>query len=168
MKQFKQILVAFDGSPDSMKALEVAETFVKNNDSVLTVGYVMERPPSGPVGGPVPSTGNQYSETGTFMSAEPVVPHHVDSVNDGNIAQEDDLPEKMFDRAKNKLARNINVSYESLYGKPDEALTDFATANDIDLIIIGNRGFSGIKKLFMGSVSQKVTNHAECAVMVVK
>lgn len=169
MKQFKQILVAFDGSPDSMKALEVAESFAKNNDSVLTVGFVMERPPSGPVGGAVPSNGNPYSEESRpFMSSEPVVPHNVDAVDDGNITQGEDLPEKMFDRAKNKLTRNLPVNYESLYGKPDEALTTFATANDIDLIIIGNRGVSGIKKLFMGSVSQKVTNHAECAVLVVK
>ena len=170
MKQFKHILVAFDGSPDSMQALEVAESFAKNNDSVLTIGFVMERPSVGPVGGAaVPSTGNPYSEEArTFMSPEPVVPHNVDAVDDGNMTQGEDLPDRMFDRAKNKLARNINVNYEAMYGKPDEALTDYATANDIDLIIIGNRGLSGIKKMIMGSVSQKVTNHAECAVLVIK
>ncbi|MDY0404190.1 universal stress protein [Virgibacillus sp. 179-BFC.A HS] len=42
MKRFKNILVAFDGSPDSVQALEAAETLAKDQQSHLTVAYVHE------------------------------------------------------------------------------------------------------------------------------
>ncbi|WP_240452417.1 universal stress protein [Virgibacillus sp. YIM 98842] len=53
-------------------------------------------------------------------------------------------------------------------GKPAAELIKYADENKVDLIVIGNRGLSGIKKFFMGSVSQKVTNDAPCAVFVMK
>src|SRR5690625_3556657 len=42
MIQIKQILVAFDGSEHSLKALEHAKIITKNNDAQLTVVYVLE------------------------------------------------------------------------------------------------------------------------------
>ena len=39
---------------------------------------------------------------------------------------------------------------------------------DVDIIIIGSRGVSGIKRLFTGSISDKVSKHAACPVMIVR
>jgi nucleotide-binding universal stress UspA family protein len=37
-----------------------------------------------------------------------------------------------------------------------------------DLIVIGSRGLSGMKRLLMGSVSESVVRHAHCPVLVVR
>lgn len=48
------------------------------------------------------------------------------------------------------------------------AITDVAREKKADLIILGSRGLSEVKGLLLGSVSNKVVQHAECPVLVVK
>jgi nucleotide-binding universal stress UspA family protein len=43
-----------------------------------------------------------------------------------------------------------------MHGEPSEEITRFAKDNEIDTIVMGNRGLSGVKRLLQGSVSQKV------------
>ena len=49
-----------------------------------------------------------------------------------------------------------------------ETITDMATGEKIDLIVMGTRGLGGFKKLLMGSVSSGVVLHAPCNVLVIK
>lgn len=49
-----------------------------------------------------------------------------------------------------------------------EAITHYALANDVDLIILGTRGLTGFRKLIVGSVSSGVVAHAHCPVLIVK
>jgi len=53
--------------------------------------------------------------------------------------------------------------------KPADALIDIAEKHDADLIVVGNRGHGAGTRLFLGSVSTKVVQHAhhKCAVLVV-
>ena len=55
-----------------------------------------------------------------------------------------------------------------LMGDPAEKIVEYAKANGIDMIVIGNRGLGAVKMLFMGSVSNKVCNLAECTCVTVK
>src|SRR4029078_2394944 len=48
------------------------------------------------------------------------------------------------------------------------AIVQYAKNKEVDLIVIGTRGRSGLKKLLLGSVASGVITYAECAVMVVK
>ena len=48
------------------------------------------------------------------------------------------------------------------------AIVEYAKNKDVDLIVIGTRGRSGFKKLFLGSVASGVVTNAACPVMVVK
>ena len=48
------------------------------------------------------------------------------------------------------------------------AVVEYAEEHNIDLIVIGTRGRSGLKKLLLGSVASGVITDAECPVMVVK
>jgi nucleotide-binding universal stress UspA family protein len=43
-----------------------------------------------------------------------------------------------------------------------------ARARGVDLIVIGTRGLSGLKHLLLGSVAERVVQHAPCAVLTVK
>jgi nucleotide-binding universal stress UspA family protein len=50
----------------------------------------------------------------------------------------------------------------------DGTIVEYAESHDIDLIILGTKGRSGIKKLLLGSVATGVVKYATCTVMVVK
>jgi nucleotide-binding universal stress UspA family protein len=49
-----------------------------------------------------------------------------------------------------------------------ESITDYATTKNIDLIVIGTRGRTGLKRFLMGSVANGVVLHAHCSVLLVR
>ncbi len=53
-------------------------------------------------------------------------------------------------------------------GRPDEAIINAAIFKEASLIIVGSHGRTGLKRLLMGSVAERVIGHARCPVLVVK
>ena len=51
---------------------------------------------------------------------------------------------------------------------PDTGIVQQAIKNEVDLIIVGSYGRTGLKKLFMGSVTQRVIGGSPCPILVVK
>lgn len=51
--------------------------------------------------------------------------------------------------------------------QPHIPIVEEAKKKNVDLIIMGTRGTSGLKRFFLGSVAQKVIGYAPCPVMVV-
>ncbi len=51
---------------------------------------------------------------------------------------------------------------------PDEGIVHQAIRNEVDLIIMGSRGLTGLKKLVMGSVTEQVIGRSPCPILVVK
>lgn len=62
----------------------------------------------------------------------------------------------------------IDVDGVQEEGRPDEVIADIAVRQGVDLIVIGSHGRTGLQRLLMGSVSERVIGRAECAVLVVK
>ncbi len=54
------------------------------------------------------------------------------------------------------------------FGKPADQITEYAARNGIDLIVMGTHGRSGLEKMWLGSVTEKVLRHASCPVLVVR
>jgi nucleotide-binding universal stress UspA family protein len=55
-----------------------------------------------------------------------------------------------------------------LTGRPDEAIVNAAIFKEASLIVVGSHGRTGLKRLLMGSVAERVIGHAKCPVLVVK
>jgi nucleotide-binding universal stress UspA family protein len=53
-------------------------------------------------------------------------------------------------------------------GRPEDAIVEVAAAKHTDLIIMGSHGRTGLKRLFLGSVAERVIGQAACPVLVVK
>jgi nucleotide-binding universal stress UspA family protein len=53
-------------------------------------------------------------------------------------------------------------------GRPEDAIIQVATAKKTNLIIMGSHGRTGLMRLFMGSVAERVIGQATCPVLVVK
>jgi nucleotide-binding universal stress UspA family protein len=51
---------------------------------------------------------------------------------------------------------------------PAEALIRTAETVGADLIVVGNKGVSGVRRFLLGSVAQKVVQHAPCGVLVAR
>jgi nucleotide-binding universal stress UspA family protein len=67
-------------------------------------------------------------------------------------------------------ARFVGLEAESviLKGSPAEKILDFANEHDIDMIVVGSVGKSGVERFALGSVSEKVVRHADVPVLVVR
>jgi nucleotide-binding universal stress UspA family protein len=62
----------------------------------------------------------------------------------------------------------IKVAAEVLSGEPKEIILDEAERWGADLIVVGSHGRRGLKRLWLGSVSQAVVSQAKCSVEIVR
>ncbi|MEL7662599.1 MAG: universal stress protein [Methanosarcina mazei] len=65
-------------------------------------------------------------------------------------------------------AADVDVEPVILEGGPANEIVDFAEKNNIDLIVLGTLGKTGIERFLLGSVAQNVVRHSRKAVLVVK
>lgn len=62
----------------------------------------------------------------------------------------------------------INTEITQSAGNPGRSICELANTWSADLILVGSRGLKGIKEMFLGSVSNYVTHHAPCSVLIVR
>lgn len=55
-----------------------------------------------------------------------------------------------------------------LHGRPADEIIRYAEESGADLLVIGSRGLGALREFALGSVSHKVLTHAKCPVLVVK
>ncbi len=65
-------------------------------------------------------------------------------------------------------AQGIKLDTMIPMGRPEEGIVKAAEFKDASLIIVGSHGRTGLKRLLMGSVAERVIGHAKCPVLVVK
>jgi nucleotide-binding universal stress UspA family protein len=63
---------------------------------------------------------------------------------------------------------HIPVHHVFLEGDPATEIVRYATDANMDLIVMGTHGRTGLERLLMGSVAEKVMRDAGCSVLVVK
>ncbi len=62
----------------------------------------------------------------------------------------------------------LQVTTEIATGHPAEIILKRSYELQVDLIVLGSKGLTGIKHFLLGSVSEKVLQHAHCSVLIVK
>jgi len=137
----KKIVVAFDGSTQSLKALDWALDLASKYNAEVTTVTVVKPPEFSPT----------ISEVDEFYAdAESHCKPMLEQV--GEKGQE----------------YNLKVRIEILRGHPAESIVKYAFDHNADLIITGTRGIGGFKNLVIGSVAQKVVTYSKVPVLVVK
>jgi nucleotide-binding universal stress UspA family protein len=63
---------------------------------------------------------------------------------------------------------SIRVRHVLLVGEPADEILRFAGESRVDLIVVGTHGRTGLERLLMGSIAEKVLRGAACSVLVVK
>jgi nucleotide-binding universal stress UspA family protein len=139
---FENILVAVDGSKHSDAAFDVAMDIAQKYGSQLFVLHVFQ-------GG----TGS-----GTLVSS---------SVEDDNRSIGQQILDSYEAKVKEKrLLQNVRMLLQM--GDAAQRIMETASEVKCGLLILGSRGRGGFKELLLGSVSHKVTNHADCPVLIAK
>jgi nucleotide-binding universal stress UspA family protein len=112
----------------------------------------------------------QHAELWAVSVAE-VVPRYVETIDE--VAEASDyagsyfkqLHTQAFDRAKEA---GLELRAEVVIGHPAHAVVEFATANRMDLVVIGHSGHSSVWGQFLGTTADKIVRHAPCSVLVVR
>ncbi len=86
------------------------------------------------------------------------------------MANEDRTEEAQRIRA-DFLARaarhRVPAEWETSEGDPADALIKAAEAVKADLLVVGNRGMSGVRRFMVGSVPNRVSHHSPCSLLIV-
>ncbi len=144
--EFKNILVATDGSKYSVAAASHAIGLAKRNGADLTVVSVVP------------------SELLTPTDIEFTI-----SQREHIVEQEMQVAEKNA-KAVKEAAQKEGVAVKAfvLSGKPSEAIVQTAQEKNAGLIVLGSHGRTGVEKFLMGSVAERVIVLAACPVLVAK
>ena len=70
-------------------------------------------------------------------------------------------------RGRKTRRDRVNVELHAVPGDAADALASVATEVGGDLIVVGNRGMSGMRRFLLGSVPSKVSHHCPCSLLIV-
>ena len=137
---FKNIVLAFDGSDYSLKALQCAKSLAERFEATLWLVHVFRNP----------------SDFLGYTDYEKL------------YARRKSAAQAVLDDALQKLGTTtFIVNGELLEGPEAESILKVAENRKADLIVMGTRGLGAVKGFLVGSVSRKVIHYADCPVMVV-
>jgi nucleotide-binding universal stress UspA family protein len=143
----KKIIVPLDGSDFSFRAAGYALNLARLTDGEITCVHAIGNLP--------------YIE---YMTPSVLtIPRYIQEAKKQT--------EDWFSQVKSKAAKHgIKVTAETIFNLPSvaESIINYASEQKADLIVIGTRGRSGLKRLVLGSVASAVVSHASCPVLVVR
>lgn len=88
----------------------------------------------------------------------------ISKVNSGLRHESDDICESSVREAKQS---GVSAQAHSVAGDPADALVTVAERVHAQVIVIGNRGMTGVRRFVLGSVPNKVSHHSPCDVLIV-
>jgi nucleotide-binding universal stress UspA family protein len=148
-----KILLATDGSREAELAATTAADLAKSTGSELHVLYVGEAV-------------NPYAE-GVGLAGAEAAPPRFDAEHKGEFErQARDVLDAEAERVR--AAGGAVAQAHLSMGKVDHEVVTLAQEMGAGLIVLGSRGWGGIRRALMGSVSDSVVRHAHCPVMVVR
>ncbi len=150
--KYKRILVPYDSSKFSKKALNEAIEISKKLFSVLYVVNVVD----------------------VALDASPsilqgIVNKKLRKLTRALLESENKKANTMLQNKMRSCQQvGVEVRCEVLAGSPAASILRFSKNHKIDLIIIGSRGLTKIRKIMaLGSVSRKISEESDCPVMIV-
>ena len=137
------VVVGTDGSPNAEIAVREAARFAKADGAALHL-----------------------------VTAYPDIPTYGESIASSAKRDRIDLrevAEGVLSRTAAELeADGLDVMTSAREGDAAHVILELAREQDADLIVIGARGLTGIRRFLLGSVSSKLSHHAECSLLIVR
>jgi nucleotide-binding universal stress UspA family protein len=141
MNAFTNILVAYDGSDHSQKALDLAVKIASNSGGQLKVLYAFDKVP--------------------IIFGDDETEHFIERVMSKGR-------EALGEATAHLHEAGVEFSTIIVEGPAAEAILRVAQAESCDLIVMGSRGLGMMQGLLLGSVSYRVLHHAQIPVLIVR
>ena len=142
----KRILVPIDGSEHSAKALTLAVDIAEKYDATLSALFVTSH--------------KIVEELRNYTT------HEFNCKDDNDVSEQ--IGKSTINRMINNLKTNVAIKPVVLFGDPAGQIVEYVNDNNIDMVVMGNRGLSDIKGMMMGSVSRRVRRLVDCAFVSIK
>ncbi len=146
---FKRILVPIDFSEHSKKTVSCAMNLASRDNAMVQLLHVFQI--------------SDYVATPFARRNQ-----QADQVKSQIDAAEQEARESLAAFEQQFLNRGIKVEAYIRVGYPFDEIVAMAEHLDVDLIVIGSHGCSGMTRLLVGSTAERVVEHAPCPVLVVK
>jgi nucleotide-binding universal stress UspA family protein len=141
----KKILVALDGSEHANNALDYALDLAEKCSATIVLLSVYKFP----------------------VSCYYAPPEAMEDCLEAQKDQHGKVLSEALERVK-KMKPDLKVSIELVEGRAAEKIVETAEEGDFDIIVMGSRGLGGVREFLLGSVSDRVADHAKCPVLIVK
>jgi len=154
-KKFNKILVSIDGSKESFDAADYGINLAKQSNALMIVMHVLPQ-----------EIRYAYEDIDAIkpnISATPVK---------GIVElSKQEVQAKWFNKILEKAKKSdVNIQTDIIVATKSVSseIVDYADKFNVDLIIVGTRGRSGLKRILLGSVASEVVKYADCAVLITK
>lgn len=138
---YKKVLLAVDGSENSMRATEEAVKIASLiPDCKIEVVYVAD-----------------------FSKSKKEILH-----SQGKEDLEFSRRKKLSPIEEIIKSKNVAYEIKILHGEPGPTIIEYANNEKGDLVVIGSRGLNSLQEMVLGSVSHKVVKRVDCPVLIVK
>ncbi|WP_336338998.1 universal stress protein [Haloarcula brevis] len=161
---YEHILFPTDGSDGAAVALAHARELAETHDATLHVMTVLDT--SSPHIG--------MTAAGTEGASSGMVAEEHDASEPGVVGEEHGIESSLRERAQAivEAAADEVDTVETVTaverGPPHRAILDYAADNDLDLVVMGTHGRTGIERYLLGSVAEKVVRTSDVPVLTVR
>lgn len=135
----RRVLVPFDFSDPSLEAVKVGLALASNPDELYVVHVLIQVPATEPA-----ALWDEFHDEKRIATARESIE---EKLNEADIR-----------------GMQVHVSI----GNPSTDIADYAEEIDAGLIVIPSHGYTGVKRLLLGSVAERVVRLAKCPVLVLK
>ena len=146
---FGVIVVGTDGSETASAAVTKAVEIAAVSDATLHIVHAHRLVSAGQMG--------QAAAAGALT-------FDMDQVNRGI---EDESQHICAHAVRHAEAAGVKTETHVYPGDAADALVDIAEQVGADLVVVGNRGMSGVRRFVLGSVPNKVSHHCPCSLLIV-
>ena len=147
MSLFNRIVVGTDGSETAGAAVAQAVELAKLSGAELHIVSAYA---------PVPKRRLEGEQAGVPADVQ----HAVGPREDVNLVLEA--------AAAEARREGVEVQVQAVEADPADAILNAAEQVKADLIVVGNKGMTGARRYFLGSVPNNISHHAPCSVIIVR
>jgi nucleotide-binding universal stress UspA family protein len=144
----ENVLVPLDRSEQAKKAFEWA--LDEFEDAHLTVLHVIE------------PLNMRYVEEAQKQAGEDLTPE------ESYEKVLEDAEEYLSQFVEKAEAEGVEASYDHTDGKPSRSIVEYVEEHDVDHVVIGSHGRSGVTRILLGSVAEKVARRSPAPVTIVR
>ena len=153
--EFIKRLVSIDGSKESFDAADYGINLAKLSNALMIVMHVLPQ-----------EIRYAYDDIDTIKPNIPATP-----IKGIVELSKQEVQVKWFNKILEKAKKfDVNIQTDIIIAAKSVSseIVDYADKFNVDLIIVGTRGRSGLKRILLGSVASEVVKYADCPVLIIK